>query len=306
MKRLRWLLLFVSLTLVMGRHAAACEATTACEKCAKNSEFSWNPSDESASARLSRFYAIREEMEKAYLNKEFAVAERLAKENMELAAIYRCNWNYGNAIHETNRILGWISLQRGDVDAATNYLRMAGKSTGSPQLDTFGPELDLANELLKRGKTDPVVGYLRDIQSFWKMDNGQVYSWLIQIEKGERPELHRFAAQRPKGLMAVAMWLPLFWPLFATLSFLYTARKRLHRKIAFFFAAIVLGYAAMMAANWLVMHIVRAIFSINDEISDIQMIAGGIVGSGLPIILSGVVIWHLSRVFSRRDAPIDP
>ena len=53
-----------------------------------------------------------------------------AKEFLELAAVYRCNWNYGNAIHDANRYLGLASLRAGKVDEAAKFLVLAGKSTG--------------------------------------------------------------------------------------------------------------------------------------------------------------------------------
>jgi len=61
------------------------------------------------------------------------MALELGAEYLELANTYRCNWNYGNAVHDANRYLGLISLKKGDTDAAVVYLREAGKSTGSPQ-----------------------------------------------------------------------------------------------------------------------------------------------------------------------------
>jgi hypothetical protein len=108
--------------------------------------------------RLARFYQLGDEVQATYERaNDVGVAER-AKEWLELAVVYRCNWNYGNAIHDANRYLGLASLRAGKVDEAANFLVLASKSTGSPQLDTFGPELDLADALLKRGKTQAVTG----------------------------------------------------------------------------------------------------------------------------------------------------
>jgi len=113
---------------------------------------SWNPENKFVTDRLKRFYALDDQIKAAYAANDSAGTGKLATEYLELANTYRCNWNYGNAVHDANRYLGLISLKKGDTDAAIVYLREAGKSTGSPQLDTFGPELDLANELLKLRK----------------------------------------------------------------------------------------------------------------------------------------------------------
>src|SRR5579859_2182957 len=148
-KHLSWIIFAASLA--VSAASIACDATTPCDKCAKDPEMSWNPESKFATDRLKRFYALDDHIKKAYAANDFAGAGKLATEYLELANTYRCNWNYGNAVHDANRYLGLISLKKGDTDAAVVYLREAGKSTGSPQLDSFGPELDLANELLKRG-----------------------------------------------------------------------------------------------------------------------------------------------------------
>ena len=180
--------------LLLAIPAVGCEEPVACDKCEKNSEFSWNPSDQYATVRLQRFYGLEDLMEAAYKNKRYEEAKTLIAEYLALAKIYRCNWNYGNAVHDAHRILGLILLQGGDVDGAAAALLEAGQSAGSPQLDTFGPDLDLANELLKRGKTPEVTAYLNDIKRFWEMDNGVVDQWLTGIAAGAAPELNKHRA----------------------------------------------------------------------------------------------------------------
>jgi hypothetical protein len=97
----------------------------------------------------------------------------LAKEYLELALTYRCNWNYGNAAHDGNRYLGLVRLRNGNLEQAAAHLEVSGKTTGSPQLNSFGPDLDLADQLLKRGLIKPVEQYLVDINLFWKSGSAQ-------------------------------------------------------------------------------------------------------------------------------------
>ena len=210
---------------------------------------SWNPENKFVTDRLKRFYALDDQIKSAYAANDFASTGKLATEYLELANIYRCNWNYGNAVHDANRYLGLISLKNGDTDAAIVYLREAGKSTGSPQLDTFGPELDLANELLKRGRTEAVQGYLKDIKKFWKMDNGQVAGWLAAMDAGEKPELDRFAAQQSGTYPMLILWLPVVWPVLAVGAALYMLGRRIARKWLFVFIALLAGYLTMFVTN---------------------------------------------------------
>lgn len=175
---------------------ATCQTDEHCDQCGKEPEVASNP--EYVTPRLEHFYELGDQVKAAYESANDAELTALAHEYLELANVYRCNWNYGNAIHDSNRYLGLASLRHGSADDAARFLVLSGKSAGSPQLDTFGPDLELANQLLQRGETEAVTTYLREIKHFWKMDRGQVDQWLAAIEKGEKPNLDRFSAMKPK------------------------------------------------------------------------------------------------------------
>ena len=243
-------LLLVWLVACLLQSISVAADAAACDKGAPPSEYSWNPRNELVTPRLARFYQLGDEVQAAYLQKNDAELADRAKEFLELAAIYRCNWNYGNAIHDANRYLGLASLRAGKVDAAADFLVLAANSTGSPQLDSFGPELDLANALLKRGKTQAVIEYLQGVHRFWKMDNGQVDRWIAAIGKGEKPDLNRVAVLRNPWWTAVDFLITAL-PLILTLTLLYVGRLRLRRKVVFVVAALGLGYAAWLLIDYL-------------------------------------------------------
>jgi hypothetical protein len=79
-------------------------------------------------------------------------AETRAHEALALASTLRNNWNYGNAIHDGHSVLGRVALAKGDVSAAKDHLLKAGRTPGSPQLNSFGPNVSLARDLLLTGK----------------------------------------------------------------------------------------------------------------------------------------------------------
>ncbi|MCE3002233.1 MAG: hypothetical protein LW860_05965 [Xanthomonadaceae bacterium] len=225
--------------------AIACDSGAPCDQCEPGSEFSWNPPNAAMTDRLKRFYAIGDEVETARGAGDDALVEALARESLELAAIYRCNWNHGNVIHDANRALGLVALARGDVDAAERFLEASGKSNGSPQLDSFGPELDLADALLQRGRTAAVVHYLKDVQRFWKDDGAALVDvWLAQIERGEKPRLNRFGPRPPRAGTIVLLVLLAAWPIVVTGGTAYAMRARIERPIAFCVTAILVGYGA--------------------------------------------------------------
>lgn len=129
------------------------------------------------------------------------------------------------------------------------YLLKSGKSSGSPQLNSFGPDPSLADALLKAGHADPLKVYLGDIKKFWKMENGQVDEWLASIDKGERPPLDRFSAKPSTGQLAF-FWFAFAWPALVVASCLYFQRRRIGRKWVFGIAGLAVGYLGMFAVGW--------------------------------------------------------
>ena len=295
LKHLHCLLLAISL--FASAPLFACDENVACDKCVKESEFSWNPNNQFVTARLNRFYSLDDKIMEAYKANDFGKVKELAKENLELAEVYRCNWNFGNAIHNTNRVLGLVSLKSRDVVAAADYLLRAGKSTGSPQLDTFGPELDLANELLQLGKVDAVKSYLKDIKSFWEMNNGQVDTWLAEIEKGEKPQLDRFAGNKSSPLLMALFCLAMTWPFIVSVAFLYAQRKRIARKLLFFAIAVPSGYAVMYVGSLIFGYVIQTTMSSMGDPSDTTLFLMSYLPLVIALLLPVLTVFLLARYF---------
>lgn len=97
-------------------------------------------------------------------------------------------WNRGNRIHHGNLILGRIALSQGDVAEAKSRLLLAGKTPGSPQLNSFGPNMLLAKELLERGESDVVLEYFALCQAFWTMPGRPLEQWTKDVKAGRIPQ----------------------------------------------------------------------------------------------------------------------
>lgn len=117
----------------------------------------------------------------------FDEARSLAERVLALAPSYRENWNYGNAVHVGHTVLGLLALQSGNPVAAIAELRAAGDTPGSPQLNSFGPIMQLAKSLLKSGHIDPVLEYLQQCRTFWKMGETWLDLWERKIREGHVP-----------------------------------------------------------------------------------------------------------------------
>ena len=97
------------------------------------------------------------------------------------------NWNFGNATHKINIYLGRLALMKGDTEAAKEHLLQAGRTKGSPQLNSFGPNMLLAKDLLDAGESNVVLEYLDLCLVFWGKQE-RVDEWKAEIKGGSIPD----------------------------------------------------------------------------------------------------------------------
>lgn len=95
--------------------------------------------------------------------------------------------NAGNNIHYGNITLGKIAIAADDVEAAKQYLINAGNTSGSPQLNSFGPDRELAQALLQEGAKETVLEYLTLCSKFWKSGQDRLADWIEMIQKNQTP-----------------------------------------------------------------------------------------------------------------------
>jgi hypothetical protein len=127
----------------------------------------------------------------AMMNVEVGSAEKAkayAQELLRLAPKYPKDWNYGNAVHKGNLALGRVALREGDIEGAKKFLLAAGRTPGSPQLNSFGPNMTLAKELLEKGERAAVLEYFQLCAAFWKMDYGKLREWSALVKEGLVPD----------------------------------------------------------------------------------------------------------------------
>jgi thiol-disulfide isomerase/thioredoxin len=120
-----------------------------------------------------------------------AQASETAAELMAKVSEYPSDWNFGNAIHWGHIVLGRVAVKEGKTEAAAKHLLAAGATKGSAQLNSFGPDWELAKELTNRGETAPVLEYIELCRKFWKMDGGALDHWASAIRDGAVPNFTR-------------------------------------------------------------------------------------------------------------------
>jgi hypothetical protein len=98
------------------------------------------------------------------------------------------SWNYGNAVYDAHTILGRVALSKNDVAGAERHLLESGRTPGSPQLNSFGPNMVLADQLLERGSSKAVLEFLDLCGKFWSLGKDRLAQWSQAIQDGKEPD----------------------------------------------------------------------------------------------------------------------
>jgi hypothetical protein len=141
-----------------------------------------------AKTEEQRFYALGPAAKILFNQGETERAKQLARELQGLMPKYRKNWNYGNAVHDANIVLGRVAVSEGKIDNAKIYLIEAGRCPGSPQLNSFGPNMTLAKDLLEKGEKDAVLQYFELCGKFWEMGRDKLKLWTKDVADGKTPD----------------------------------------------------------------------------------------------------------------------
>ena len=55
-------------------------------------------------------------------------------------------------------------------------------------MDTFGPNMSLARDLLEQGEKGVVLEYFELCRNFWKMHRGRLDAWATTVNDGGMPD----------------------------------------------------------------------------------------------------------------------
>lgn len=90
-------------------------------------------------------------------------------------------------MHKGNLILGRIAVREGRLAEAVTFLRASGDTPGSGVLNSFGPNMSLAKDLLERGEVEAVLNYFESCRLFWKMGGARLDAWSKDVQAGNIP-----------------------------------------------------------------------------------------------------------------------
>jgi tetratricopeptide (TPR) repeat protein len=123
---------------------------------------------------VDRFYTLARVANAAFDAADYAKAETYANELLALVPQYRedrsyRDRSYGDAIFYGNMVLGRVALRRDyNIPKAKAALLASGQTPGSPTLNSFGPDMSLAKDLLEAGERDSVLQFFDQCRAFWK------------------------------------------------------------------------------------------------------------------------------------------
>ena len=150
---------------------------------------------EQALAAYERAYELSEDDMRGLLLVDLAknafVAKRYAKAREYAAGALDSNddgWNHGNRIHFGHLVLGHIALAEGNIEEAKYRLIAAATIEGSPQLNSFGPDMSLAAELLEAGEKDTVLKYFELCAEFWELGQDELADWTALVTFDRTPD----------------------------------------------------------------------------------------------------------------------
>jgi hypothetical protein len=141
-----------------------------------------------AASASERVYRLGDAAKAAFDRGDFEKAAGYTDELERLTALSPHDWNYGNAIQDVNLVRGRLALRAGNQDAAKAFLLAAGRSPGSPQMDSFGPNMSLANDLLQAGEREVVIEYFDLCRVFWRDGRPQLEQWTADVRAGRIPQ----------------------------------------------------------------------------------------------------------------------
>jgi tetratricopeptide (TPR) repeat protein len=119
---------------------------------------------------------------------EYEKAGAYSKKALNLAAQPENVADSADAGHYGNIVLGRIAVRQGDVAGGSAYLLKSAAIKGNPHLDTFGPNMMLAKELLEKGERTSVLQYFDLCGAFWKDDDGKLKQWRSSVASGTNPD----------------------------------------------------------------------------------------------------------------------
>lgn len=122
----------------------------------------------------------------AWYSGDFKVLETLASDMRQILGSNPRGYQ-GSLIFWSNTAEGMLAIGRGDVKAAAASLLKSAETPGTSKLNSFGPNMLLAQAVLERGDSGSVLKFFTLCERFWATGKKQMARWSRDIRAGGKP-----------------------------------------------------------------------------------------------------------------------
>lgn len=116
------------------------------------------------------------------------VLDKASRYAAELLNLSVRSGQYEQGIYDGHMVQGLVALRRGNIEQAKQELRAAGATKGSPVLNSFGPSMELAKQLIEKGEGRAVLDFFAQCATFWKMGQAKLDNWAATVRGGGMPD----------------------------------------------------------------------------------------------------------------------
>lgn len=181
----------------LARRQAATEALGWLER--RDALIGNTPGAGSPMTALEEYFDLRRVARKADIAEEASDsrAENWAVEALrlsELAPLVRAKLPHPGEVYELHLahvVLGRVALSRDEIEDAEEHLFRAADALSSrdPVIASLGPNMTLAQQLLKYRREGPVVAFLQSSRAAWLAGGDQLDTWIDEINRDALPDL---------------------------------------------------------------------------------------------------------------------
>lgn len=137
-----------------------------------------------------QFLKLAQKITSAYDKHEYDEARKFIYHQLDLVKEFQDHWNHSNILHQSHTFLGLIALEEDKIEEAKAQLIKSAEIKGSPQINSFGPNMLLAKMLLELEQTQVVLQYLEKCEKFWlpRMRRKKLKLWRNEINMNKFPD----------------------------------------------------------------------------------------------------------------------
>ncbi len=143
-------------------------------------------------SEADRWYLLPLEMDREFRRGNLDATEKYAREYLTMAAKDQSHVLYTRAMFNANMQLGKVSMRRGDLRRAGEYMMSALRIPESDEIKYMQFDMTLARTLVDAGQRDIVARYL-DRCAEIAMKGEQYKRWADDIRQGINPDLIPYA-----------------------------------------------------------------------------------------------------------------